>query len=552
MPPVTFNLSSLGFSPAMPSRPLVQREAPAEPSVVWSAPDYAVHRAWPWRKRLASAAGRRIRALWRRPGERNKPSTIEAAIHWLNQRMGAGGLPSRSGLPPCPGTTAAMVPTLLEFGQLEAVHRCFAWLISTQRADGSFPRAGADHGSLFNTAQGLAALIELVGAGASVDDEPAHRAAEYLNRRLEAEREPCREDADGNRRLRAAIQVACLPGLLNASRHLGSPCWRETVDRIATRARITVDWHARNEPSRLLAHAVDAWIALGELDLAREVMRWLSAAQRRNGAVADDQSGDWGNNELLAHLAAIWYKLGDRERADRALAFLQSQQLANGGWRERWGRQHGHASESAWALKHYLDATSLQVATSFAGSCANLPLTIDRRDGRFVAVNDWLASLEPTATVADIGCGSGRFLLELGNRFQDVRLVGIDPSPTLLQRLPPEIEARRGCLLRIPARDGEFDGVFAVESLEHSLLPERAVSELCRVVRPDGRILIIDKHLARHPLSLHEPWERWFLPETVAGWLAPYCFDIRVRPIAHGPDSTETGLFLAWEGTRAA
>ena len=79
-----------------------------------------------------------------------------------------------------------------------------------------------------------------------------------------------------------------------------------------------------------------------------------------------------------------------------------------------------------------------------------------------------------------------------------------------------------------------------------------AVAELCRIVRPGGRVLIIDKHAAQQPLSLHQPWERWFQFEEIAGWLAPYCCDIDIRPISHGPGGKADGLFFAWEATRNA
>lgn len=490
-----------------------------------------------------------MRTWWPRSADRDRPHPLEAAIRWLDKQAVNCGLPGRPGGPPCPGATAALLPTLLEFGQLELVHRLSAWLIASQRGDGSFPSGGANRASLFNTAQALGALIGLATAKVALDHQPAVRAAQYLASKLESEPEALPLSDCGARRLRTAIEVTCLPPLLAAARHFGSSCWRQTVDRITARAGCAVDWHAWTGSNRLLAHAVDAWIALGYLQLARDSLRWPSAAQRPDGAVPAERRGKWGDTVLLAHLAALWYQLGERDRADRALAFLHGQQLASGGWPDRWGRRN-NVSDSAWALKHYLDAALLQVATAFACPPAGLPQTIDSGDGRFVAVHHWFGCLAQTAKVADIGCGPGRFLRKLSDRFPTARLVGIDPSPAMLQQLPPEIEVRHGSLLRVPARDGEFEGVFAVESLEHSLLPERAVSELCRVVRPGGRILIIDKHLGRQPLSLHAPWERWFLPETVATWLAPHCSNVRVRPIAHGPDSQETGLFLAWEATR--
>ena len=39
-----------------------------------------------------------------------------------------------------------------------------------------------------------------------------------------------------------------------------------------------------------------------------------------------------------------------------------------------------------------------------------------------------------------------------------------------------------------------FDAAYATESLEHAVDIETAVDEMCRVVRPGGRIVIIDKN----------------------------------------------------------
>ena len=123
-------------------------------------------------------------------------------------------------------------------------------------------------------------------------------------------------------------------------------------------------------------------------------------------------------------------------------------------------------------------------------------------------------------------------------------------SPAMLAGLPPAVTACRGNLLRIPLPDGSFDGAFAVESLEHALLPQRAVSELCRIVRPGGRVLVIDKRRARQPLSHHDPWERWFAPEELAGWLGRWCDDVVVRPVSHGEGRSGRDLFLAAVGTK--
>jgi malonyl-CoA O-methyltransferase len=254
----------------------------------------------------------------------------------------------------------------------------------------------------------------------------------------------------------------------------------------------------------------------------------------------------------LARAAVLWYRQGRRARADRAMAYLEDRQARDGGFRGAWGR--GLPPElsrpDTWTAKHYLDAALLRVRAAFDAAWMDLPDRIDPDDGRVRAVRDWMATLPPDARVADVGCGRGRFLRHLAAWFPEARLVGIDLSPAMLGQLPPGVEARQGSLLEVPAADGELDGAFAVESLEHALLPERAVAELCRAVRPAGRVLIVDKRRARQALSEHEPWERWFEPEELARWLARACRDVTVLPVSHGEGRAGHNLFLAAAGTR--
>jgi hypothetical protein len=523
----------------------VGAQATFQQPVMSDAPDCSAHHTWPWPKRLASAAGRRMHAWWN-AGQANGPSAVEAAVAWLNRQDHGRGLPALSGGPGCAGMTAAMLATLLEFGQSELVQSWSEWLLASQLPDGSFPRADGAVGSPFNTSQALVALLELNAAGTIADTTAARRAAQYLATRLVA---PSKPAGDLMLRVRVASELCCLPALAAAAQCFAVPEWQAIVDRIVAHARRVVDWRLWDASLRLVPFIAEAWLSLGERDLARDALRGPSAAQRRDGAVPGDRSGRWGDYAVLAQLAALWYRLGDRRRADLALTFVESGQSAGGSWGESWGRERT-AGESAWAVKHYLDSARWQVASSFTGEPCDLPTTISADDGRLLAAEAWAHTLGGSANVADVGCGPGRFLRELIKRYPAAKFVGIDPSAALLERLPREVESRRGGLLRIPAGDGEFDGALAVESLEHSLLPQRAVAELCRIVRPSGRVLIIDKHAAQQRLSLHQSWERWFQLEEVAAWLAPYCRDIDVRPIAHGPTAQPGGLFFAWEATR--
>jgi malonyl-CoA O-methyltransferase len=282
------------------------------------------------------------------------------------------------------------------------------------------------------------------------------------------------------------------------------------------------------------------------------VLELPGESQWRCGAVPGEPGARWVSAAGLAHLAVVWYRLAERDRADRAMRWLAGWRGRTGvacGSRRRVARHHA-GSEAAWVAKHYLDAALLQVQAAFEARWNELPDSIDPMDGRFQAVRLWLDGFQRGASVADVGCGKGRFLQHLAVCFPEVRLTGIDFSPAMLSLLPERVAALQGSLLQIPAADAAFDGTFAVESLEHSLIPKQAVSELCRIVRPGGRVLIIDKHSAKQPLSEHEPWERWFSGGELSRWLARYCDEVTVEPIVHGTAPVRSGLFLAAAGRR--
>jgi malonyl-CoA O-methyltransferase len=286
-------------------------------------------------------------------------------------------------------------------------------------------------------------------------------------------------------------------------------------------------------------------------DDAHRALQLPAAFQRTTGdvpALADER---WVSSSGLAHLACCWYRLGEPARGDTALAALYRRQDGDGGFRGSWGAGAAyHARRQTVATACFvMQAAFTQVRASFRHChCEDNPLSPN--DGRLLAVRDFLRVLPPGSRIADIGCGTGRYLYWLRQWFPHYRWTGIDASSNALDCLPEGIERQQGTLLDLPLEDACFDAAFCVEALEHALLPERAIAELCRVVRPGGRVLVIDKQHGFQSLSEHEPWEIWFRPDEVCRWLEPFCGDIRCEPIAHGAHQRPTGLFLCWQARR--
>jgi SAM-dependent methyltransferase len=480
--------------------------------------------------RLADGLKRRARYAWSRLRRGPRRPPVEAALAWLL----AWGPQDDRALPadrqrPSPQCVGLCLETLLSLGCREPARRWAAWLVALQRPDGSLP--GGPHraeGSVYDTAAALRGWL------AAVDDlpemeKPARLAAGWL--RCQAERFwdnfPTPQD---------------LFALLDAGRR-----WPESD--FFPFAENLVDSFCRAEDARapvadaesLLMDRAEVHCQRGNLPAASEILEGL--AHRLGSAAA---------STALARLAALGYQAGLRGLADWALHSLERRQNPSGGF----PRDAGHAffsrrsPEDPLAAKYYLDAARLRVLAAFDTVGQDLPATIDPADGRVQAAADWMGRLPASARVADVGCGKGRFLKHLAARFPGAELIGVDISKVMLAQLPPGIRALKGSLLRIPLADGELDGALAVESLEHALLPEQAVAELCRVVRPGGSVLVIDKHRAKQPLSLHDAWERWYTPEELSAWLSRWCDEVAVWPVAHLEGRPSRNLFLAASGRR--
>ena len=94
--------------------------------------------------------------------------------------------------------------------------------------------------------------------------------------------------------------------------------------------------------------------------------------------------------------------------------------------------------------------------------------------------------------VLDIGCGKGRFARVFQEQEPGAELWGLDISTEMLRFVPPGIRAVAASMTEMPFAGDSFDGAYATESLEHAVEIEKAVAEICRVVKPGGRIAIID------------------------------------------------------------
>jgi ArsR family transcriptional regulator len=99
-------------------------------------------------------------------------------------------------------------------------------------------------------------------------------------------------------------------------------------------------------------------------------------------------------------------------------------------------------------------------------------------------------------TVGDLGCGTGQVTAALAPFV--ARVIAVDGSAAMLQAAKrrlhgaANIELRRGDLEALPIDDARLDAATLMLVLHHVPEPERALAEVARVVKPGGRVMIVD------------------------------------------------------------
>jgi 2-polyprenyl-6-hydroxyphenyl methylase/3-demethylubiquinone-9 3-methyltransferase len=141
-----------------------------------------------------------------------------------------------------------------------------------------------------------------------------------------------------------------------------------------------------------------------------------------------------------------------------------------------------------------------EVASRFDAAAARFKREVGASDYRLRAVLRDLAGMD-CPRVLDLGCGKGRFAGWLTK--QGAEVVGLDLSAGMLGEAEGFGRVRASAR-RLPFANGSFDALIAIEVIQHVGAVAPVVAEARRVLRPSGRILVVDRNAAS--LDVNRPW----------------------------------------------
>lgn len=171
------------------------------------------------------------------------------------------------------------------------------------------------------------------------------------------------------------------------------------------------------------------------------------------------------------------------------------------------------------------------------------------------AITDLLAD-RPLGALLDIGTGTGRMLELFAPEAESA--VGIDRSSEMLRLARVKLEQagilgaslRQGDMNALPLGDGSADSIILHQVLHYAQQPGAAIAEAARVLRTDGRLLVID--FAQHDhaeLKEQDAHLRLgFADDAMRGWFTAAGLELDRIERLEGGELT----VILWRGAKRA
>lgn len=188
----------------------------------------------------------------------------------------------------------------------------------------------------------------------------------------------------------------------------------------------------------------------------------------------------------------------------------------------------------------------------FATSAGQWDRLRDELFGRDAVPSALLGLLPSDWTVGDLGCGTGALLPIFAGHV--ARVIGIDASTEMLAAARgrvsglSNVDLRQGTLEALPMTDASLDAAVFALVLHHVPSPAEALAEAARVLKPGGRLLIIDMTSHDREEYRQRMGHVWlgFSDDQVSKFLSQAGFStVRIHALPPSPEAKGPTLFAA-------
>ena len=210
------------------------------------------------------------------------------------------------------------------------------------------------------------------------------------------------------------------------------------------------------------------------------------------------------------------------------------------------------ADQDAERLRSVLADRRSRSQQFFSGAAGEWDRLRDEMVGRRLDLHGLLGLIDDRWTVGDLGCGTGKVAEVLAPMVHEI--IAVDDSDAMLaaarERLQgvTNVEIRSGDLQRLPIEDLRLDAAVMFLVMHYIAEPLEVLREVTRVLRPGGRLLIVD--LTPHDREEYRQamGHLWlgFESEALEGWTREAGLEgFRYATLPADPEAKGPVLFVA-------